>query len=137
MKALRFLLVMPLFLLVGCSSLSYTFFKDEQVHVLGCQGETEPCQCAKTANGSDCIKHESKTYRGTKEDLYFVALPFAFITAKPEESGPLLWTLPLVIGVWPFAVVDLPLSFVSDTILYPYTSSLDKMPIASPDAGKN
>ena len=133
----RALAVIPLLLSAGCSSISYTFFKDEKLtYVATCQGVTEQCSCTTNPKRSECAKRESKVYRGTKEDLFFVALPFAFLTADSKDSGPVLWLLPLIILGWPVGVVDLPLSFVSDTILLPYTTSLDKKPIEIPNAGR-
>jgi len=66
---------------------------------------------------------ESRVYIGTKIDGTFLASPFLL---EPGGEGHQSYALSLLI--WPFALVDLPLSFVLDTVLLPYTLNAESKP---------
>jgi uncharacterized protein YceK len=89
--------------LVGCASLYGTFAEDE--------------------NGKSKIKFDSKVYIGTKTDG--AALILAPMCAG-SHSHPCTGDTWIYLLIWPLALIDLPLSFIADTLLLPYTLTTGK-----------
>ena len=65
--------------------------------------------------GSVLEVKKSKVYAGTKVDAFLLGRPFVD-GVKGEDGGAFLL-------LYPFILIDLPLSMVMDTLLLPYTLS--------------
>jgi uncharacterized protein YceK len=80
--------------------------------------------CASTLGNISYSEFErdvgTRVYIGTKIDSTFLASPFRL---SPKGEAHQSWGMSLLI--WPFALIDLPLSFAVDTLLLPYTLNAD------------
>ena len=118
------IIVFIIFSLIGCSSLGETF-SNKPLSFTSCDIKRKQAgECACTLSNV-CYATESKVYAGTREDAFLVALPFAYIGNNSEGARQTIWLLPFLIAMLPLALVDLPLSAVSDTLLYPYHKNQD------------
>lgn len=117
----KILVVVLLIFMSGCSSLNETCsnnsIKDLHEMVVCTEELRNEGECACTQSGK-CYHTPSKVYAGTLEDVYFVALPFIFLTSSSEVKDQVGWVLPFIIIAWPAFLIDLPFSAISDTILY-------------------
>ncbi|WP_156943148.1 YceK/YidQ family lipoprotein [Pseudogulbenkiania sp. MAI-1] len=115
-----FFTILVSFFIGGCSSLGNTF-KDYSNHSFqSCRkGDYtgDSCKCHSERINS-CYAIKSKVYAGAEDDLFILSAPFAFASEKSDEKKKVAWTMPFFVIAWPFALVDLPFSTLSDSVLY-------------------
>lgn len=92
--------VFILFLLNGCAAATFTFTRDDLSY--------------------EHLDHSRRTYIGTRVDAALLSLPFRKETYEGNVSGAGSGFIYLIF-LYPFILVDLPLSVLLDTLFLPYT----------------
>ena len=85
------------------------------------------CASLYTTFGSNEYSYESKVYSGTKLDAFALFWVPACALGGGGHGCPV--DNPAGLLLWPVVLVDLPLTFVCDSVLLPYTLSQNTNPV--------